>query len=165
MTTGRKAMLQRLQQRLVPALRELGFSGSLPHFARIRRDSLDLLSVQFDKWGGGFVVEIARVPPEGLPGWTEVPLEKLTSYHLPLTARARLQQSRRPLTEGWFRYDHGRPQWKFWARQLSEDEQQDRAVLEVLRLLPQAEAWWMGERPQPNIRPFLDENDATEKSV
>lgn len=34
MAIGRKAMLAELQQRMVPVLRDMGFSGSLPHLRR-----------------------------------------------------------------------------------------------------------------------------------
>lgn len=121
--------------------------------------------MQFDKWGGGFVLEVGQVrPADSETGSATVPLEELTSYHLPLTSRARLQPAWRIMTDGWFRYDRRRPWWRFWERAPSERNQQQQAAGDVLRLLPQAEAWWRGERPQPNIHPLLDREPAPRQS-
>jgi Domain of unknown function (DUF4304) len=59
-------MISSLKKLFVPALRERGFKGSLPHFRRIGKNQIDLLTVQFDRHGGGFVIEISKCPPEGL---------------------------------------------------------------------------------------------------
>jgi len=59
-------MIAALKAEFVPALKERGFKGSFPHFRRIKPDKIDLLTVQFDKWGGGFVIEIAKCGPEGI---------------------------------------------------------------------------------------------------
>lgn len=50
---------------VVPALRLRGFMGTFPHFRRIGECGIDLLTFQFDKWGGGFVVEIAYCAGHG----------------------------------------------------------------------------------------------------
>ena len=48
-----------LKATLIPLLRDRGFKGSLPHFRRIGKSGIDLFTVQFDRNGGGFVVEVA----------------------------------------------------------------------------------------------------------
>lgn len=53
---SRDEMNHALKVRFVPGLRQLGFKGSLPHFRRQRESRVDLLTVQFDRHGGGFVV-------------------------------------------------------------------------------------------------------------
>jgi hypothetical protein len=62
----RDDMVLSLKQLFVPALRERGFKGSLPHFRRPLGNRIDRLTVQFDKWGGGFVIEISNCAPEGI---------------------------------------------------------------------------------------------------
>jgi hypothetical protein len=47
-----------LKGRVIPTLRQAGFTGSFPHFRRIQGERTDLITFQFDKWGGGFVIEI-----------------------------------------------------------------------------------------------------------
>ena len=137
-----------LGARVVPALRERGLRGSFPHFRRVTPTATDLLTFQFDKWGGGFVIELA-VGPGGefvTPWGAVIPAMKLTAVDLPTEARARLQPGPDGSTESWFRYDAGllrRGSARF-----------ERAADAVLQLLPQADAWWRGERPQPNILGF-----------
>ncbi len=60
----RKLMEQALAEIVVPVLRQKGFVGSLPYFRRVRGKELDLLAFQFDKYGGGFVIEIAKTRNE-----------------------------------------------------------------------------------------------------
>jgi hypothetical protein len=43
---SREAMDAALKETFVPALRERGFKGSLPHFRRLLSDRIDLLAVQ-----------------------------------------------------------------------------------------------------------------------
>ncbi|MGA8154228.1 MAG: DUF4304 domain-containing protein [Terriglobales bacterium] len=59
-------MISSLQKLFVPALRERDSKGSLPHFRRPMVDRIDLLTIQFDKWGGGFVIEISNCAPDGI---------------------------------------------------------------------------------------------------
>jgi hypothetical protein len=100
-----------LRAQLVPALRSRGFRGSLPHFQRILANRIDLLTVQFDKWGGGFVVEISRCGPQGVTthGGKEIPPRKVTAHDVHPNQRHRLG-SPAPGEDGrWFRYDDGTP--------------------------------------------------------
>ena len=55
-----------LKEHVVPVLRSMGFKGSFPHFRRNTGQQIDLLTFQFDKHGGGFVVEVAVSPTEGV---------------------------------------------------------------------------------------------------
>ena len=54
-------MINNLNQIFVPALRERGFKGSIPHFRRNFDDRIELLSIMFDKNGGAFLLEISTV--------------------------------------------------------------------------------------------------------
>lgn len=54
-----------LKKIVIPELRTLGFRGSFPHFRRVRKQRIDLLSFQFYSSGGSFVVEVSSCGPEG----------------------------------------------------------------------------------------------------
>ncbi|MFF2886098.1 DUF4304 domain-containing protein [Paenibacillus sp. NPDC057967] len=58
-------MLSALKSIVIPSLRERGFKGTFPHFRRVNEKKIDLLTFQFDKYGGGFIIEIAVCSPAG----------------------------------------------------------------------------------------------------
>ena len=66
MSDERDRMIETLKEYVVPVLRERGFKGSFPHFRRPTATAIHLLTFQFDKWGGGFTIEIAVCPPDGV---------------------------------------------------------------------------------------------------
>jgi hypothetical protein len=142
MAADRQRMTEVLKARIVPWLRQRGFKGSFPHFRRLGASKTDLLSFQFDKWGGGIINEIVECPPgEFVQPWGErVPADKLTSVLLPGSYRARLATEVAADEEKWFRYDANSPA----AFEAAADE--------VLKVLPQADKWWQGEKVQPNVR-------------
>jgi hypothetical protein len=92
---SRDEMNSALKARFVPVLRKLGFKGSLPHFRRQRDSRVDLLTVQFDRHGGGFVVELAQCGPEGITThWGKIiPARKVTAHDLHPRQRHRLGTS------------------------------------------------------------------------
>ena len=122
-----------LKRDLVPALEVEGFSGRFPDFQRRENDDLHLLSIEFDKNGGGFFLEFTRHPPGDLEtSWGEVVAESdLTVAHTHFESRARLQQNgqRNSLSEDWFRYDA-----------LSETEIEE-LVRHVVSLVSQINDW------------------------
>lgn len=123
----RAAMNAALKNIVISVLREKGFTGSFPHFRRLHVARVDLLTFQFDKWGGGFVVEIAS---GSIDGWTthwgeHIPANKLTAHDL--RYRKRIQACEDPETDVWFRFDDGNV---------------DQPARDLLELLPSAEAWW-----------------------
>ena len=58
-------MISKLKKIVVPGLRERGFKGSFPHFRRISEKKIDLITFQFHRYGGGFVIEVEVCSPEG----------------------------------------------------------------------------------------------------
>src|SRR5215471_550489 len=66
MGNSREQMIAALREIVVPVLREMGFSGSFPHFRRFRDTRIDLLTFQFNRYGGSFVVEVAFCLPDGI---------------------------------------------------------------------------------------------------
>jgi hypothetical protein len=64
--SDRTQMIFVLKGKVIPILREVGFKGTFPHFRRMNVDKINLLTFQFDKWGGGFCIEIANGNPRGV---------------------------------------------------------------------------------------------------
>ena len=117
--------------------------GKFPDFQRFENGNLQLLSIEFDKYGGGFFLEFACQPPGDLEtSWGEVILEKdLTLAHAGFEGRARLQQNGQAnsLSEDWFRYEN-----------LSETEI-EKLVQYVSSLINQINEWLRGKRVGKNI--------------
>ena len=125
----RRDAIKVLQAIVVPNLRKRGFKGSFPNFRRPTPRHLDLLTFQFDKYGGGFVVVLAAGPIEGLTTyWGEfIPPGKLIPSYLGQSFRLGGNEQK---ADYWFRYDNG-------AANLTD------IAHEVIRLLDvQAEQWW-----------------------
>jgi hypothetical protein len=129
MSSLRTAMDQELKASVVPRLRATGFAGSLPHFRRAHQSGIDLLTFQFDRNGGGFVIEISRGPVEGITThWGKVIGPKqLTAWDMHPEERLRLQPQEGSGVEDWFRFDDG---------------QTDACSRQVLKALHRAEEWW-----------------------
>lgn len=120
MSNARDQMIRALKKSVVPQLRERGFSGSFPHFRRRRSDRIDLFTFQFDRNGGGFVIELGQCPPEVFTThWgKQIQPEKVTAWDLPPSRRARIKPRVGSGTESWFRYDSVATEDEF--RQLEE---------------------------------------------
>jgi hypothetical protein len=107
-SSSRKEMVKHLTEIVIPVLRKKGFKGSFPHFRRITSDRINLLTFQFDRHGGGFVIEITNCQPNGFTtSWgTKIEPNKLTAHDL--FNRKRIQANMdtpNSLTDDWFRYD------------------------------------------------------------
>lgn len=107
-SSDRDEMIKNLNKIVVPALRQLNFKGSFPHFRRLTTDRINLLTFQFDRHGGGFVIEIANVKnePYELAGQL-IEKNKLTAHMV--NKRMRIQpimhKNGDSSTNDWFRYD------------------------------------------------------------
>ena len=125
----REDMIAVLKNIVVPELRQRGFTGAFPHFRRLHTEKIDLMSFQFDKWGGGFIVEISKCGPEGVTVayGKKIPPSKITAQHLNPRDRLRLG-CEGPSTENWYRYDRGNTL--------------DSVAQEVVQQLDNAEKWW-----------------------
>jgi hypothetical protein len=121
---------------VVTKLREKGFKGSFPHFRRPNTEQIDLLTFQFDKWGGGFIIEISKCPPDGITThWGKhIPPNKVKAWDMHPVERVRLQPGPGSSTTNWFRYDQPG---------LIEDAF-EKTAREVLQYLEKAEKWWEG---------------------
>ena len=106
--SARNEMVKNLSAIVIPVLRLKGFKGSFPHFRRVITDRINLLTFQFDRSGGGFVIEITNCQLGGFTtSWgTKIEPNKLNAHHL--FNRKRIQSNMdttSSLTEDWFRYD------------------------------------------------------------
>lgn len=119
-------MVASLRNLFVPGLRKHGFRGTLPHFRRPQKDRIDLLTIQFDKWGGGFVVEIANCSPEGIltPWGKRIPPNRVRAWDVYPPWRTRLNAGEKE----WFRFDG-------WATS-------DNVAKDALTSLNKAEQFW-----------------------
>lgn len=82
MSSERNKMISKLKEIVVPELRDREFKGSFPHFRKISKEKIELLTFQFDRYGEGFVVEVGVCSPEGFThSWGEkVPPHKVTAH-------------------------------------------------------------------------------------
>lgn len=108
MNEKRQKMNLALKESVVPKLREKGFKGSLPHFRRILETEIHLLTFQFDRYGGGFVIELAKTEnkPFETPWGKKIETSKLTAHDFYKRIRIHPQGTlRSSTTDDWFRYD------------------------------------------------------------
>jgi hypothetical protein len=139
-------MRKSLKKILVPALKETGFNGKGWNFQR-SSGSLDLLSVQFWKYGGQFILEAARQPRGDFhTSWGEVvPEAQVTVAHISPHKRARLEQLDTAAAFSWFTFqDFGDDQSRY-----------DALARQVIELLPQLEHWLDTNEAGTHVRPLV----------
>jgi hypothetical protein len=131
-SNGRPAMTNALKKIVVPYLRDHGFKGSFPHFRRKNEDNIDLITFQFNRYDGSFVVELAVCSPEGVTmSWgEEIPASKVTAYDV--NDRYRLSENMKDDTDHWFNYESAK-----------SDEDYELVASEVLDLLHISDRNWM----------------------
>ncbi len=110
MSEARKNMSKALTAVVVPVLRERGFSGSFPHLRRIQHDRLELLTFQFDRYGGGFIIELGQCGPDGFTThWGKhIQPKHVTAWDVSSKQRTRIQPRAGSGTDSWFRFDDAR---------------------------------------------------------
>ena len=136
-------MRKSLKKWLVPALRERGFASNGWEFQR-QGEKLDLVAVQFGKYGGEFILEAASRPRGDLhTTWGEVvPEEKVTSAHVSLLERARLEGA-----------PGGAGLRGFSFVGFGEDrEKYETLARVVVGLLPELESWLITKEAGTNVR-------------
>ena len=107
-SSDRVEMIKSLNVIVVPVLRQLNFKGSFPHFRRLMIDRVNLLTFQFDRHGGGFVIEIANAKNAPFEMLGQVIEQNKLTAHM-LNKRMRIQpifhENGDSSTDDWFRYD------------------------------------------------------------
>lgn len=94
MASSGDLMRKALKRHWLPTLARLGFIGATSTFQRLEPDAQDLLSLQYWKYGGEFILEFARRRRGSFTtSWgAVVPEEKMEVTYLNPLDRARLQQ-------------------------------------------------------------------------
>lgn len=139
-------MRKALKRHVVPALRALGFIGKTSKFQRLLPENQDLLSIQYNKYGGSFILEFGR--RERGPLYTSwgpvIPEEKLEIIYLSPMHRGRLQEAEaQELFSGFSFQDFGEDIGKYEA-----------LAIRVATLLPQIDIWLSMGRKGENIHAF-----------
>jgi hypothetical protein len=161
----RQLLMQAIEERLVPAIRQLGFEQvplteeerrspeertAFPfgRFRRIKDSEYHLLEIQFDKRSKPrFVLNVAVIPPEG----TDVPWRHFAQDEAPITSARdayRVHPGRNPgPLAGWFGIPTiGLP--------LDTEARARKAVDEAVALLPEIEEWFATRTVGPHMRKF-----------
>ena len=141
-------MRKALKKGLLPQLASLGFSGKASEFRRNRESVLDLVSIQWGRYGGEFILEFGSSEAGPMKtSWGEiVPEEKITVAHLSVMKRARLA----PLTPSPGLQLHG-----FFFGDFGEDiAEYDKLAKSVSAMLVQVVSWLEDGSIGPNVRPF-----------
>ena len=136
MSAERDKMIKSLKEIVIPELRNRNFKGSFPHFRKTENTKTNLLTFQFDRNGGGFIIELANWnESEFKTYWGEIiPLNKLTSSDLHPDERQRIYPNsltEQSGTDSWFRF--GKPKSDEIYGILSE---------KVLNRIPIMEQYW-----------------------
>ena len=137
MNTERDKMIKSLNEVFITELRNRNFKGSFPHFRKTENGKTNLLTFQFDRNSGGFIVELANWnEPEFKTHWGKlIPLNKLTAHDL--FERKRLypnSTSEESGTESWFRYDRN--------NDLNIENRFELIAKSVLNKIPIMEEYW-----------------------
>jgi len=132
-------MIAQLKKLVIPALRENGFRGSYPHFRRIKEKQIDLLTFQFNKYGGSFVVEVSNCPAEGITTyWGEhIEPKKVKAHDMDPSNRIRLGPKKAKQQDYWFKFE--KRSW-FGMTTHYTFEETARAVLS--QITSEAESFW-----------------------
>ncbi len=134
MSTERNKMIKSLKEIVIPEIRNRGFKGSFPHFRKTEGGKTNLLTFQFDRNGGGFIIELANwSKSEFKTHWGKIiPLKELTAHDL--NERQRIYPNlltERNGTDSWFRY--GKPKSK---------KNYDKLAQKVVERMPVMEQYW-----------------------
>ncbi len=104
MSDTRNQMIATLKAVVLPVWRERGFAGSFPHLRRDRGEQIDLITFQFDRNGGGFVIELGQCKSADFTtaGGQLTSREKVRAWDAPLRTRIQPQPGSSP--QDWFRF-------------------------------------------------------------
>lgn len=100
--TNNEIMKSYLKELVIAPLLADGFTGQYPHYRRVLEDYIELVSIQTNKYGGSFTIEVSVVFPD-LPNKNHVDWDGLTIDHLTVwntNDRYRLKG----MYDGWFYY-------------------------------------------------------------
>ena len=98
------AVLKKIVQ---PFLRSSGFKGSFPHYRRIGAEAIDLLTFQFNRHGGSFVIEVARCGTDGIMSarGLRIPPDETRAWDIHPNYRTRIEPAPGNAGDKWFCFD------------------------------------------------------------
>ncbi len=100
---GRKLMDKTLKTFVVPEIRKFGFSGSYPHFRRMKDNKLEFISFQFSLYGPSFIVEAGKTTKEQLSDLSkDMPFEKLNHGNTAQRFRIKPDES---ISDHWYSFE------------------------------------------------------------
>jgi len=110
LSNSRLLMIKALKKRVVPYLREHGFKGTFPHFRRQNEENIDLVTFQFNRYGGSFIVELTFCGKDGVvTSWgKEIPANKVRGYNVNNRFRLRENIYGTDDNECWFHYEEAK---------------------------------------------------------
>lgn len=146
-------MISALREHVIPILREMGFKGSYPHFRRITDSQIDLLTFQFNKYGGEFVVEISNCPPDGYKTtWgAHIGPKQVKAHDTEPNERRRLGPKLLWIRDYWFKFEKRGP---FKLNPTFTFTETAKSVVPYIK--KEAEAFW-GEYKTRHIPESLDD--------
>ena len=120
---------------LVPHLRAMGFTGSMPYLRRERDGAYDILDLQFSKYGGAFDIWLARFPLDGITYDGEhIPPEKARVFYM----KDQFQLGSHQRRIDYDHYDFARRHPEHVAREVVEDLDRPETWAKVDRLKPRS---------------------------
>jgi hypothetical protein len=139
-----------LKRQVVPALRGMGFAGTGTSFRRLLPARQDLLTIQFSKYGGSFILEFGsreRGPLQTSWG-PVVPEDEVSAIYLSVTQRARLQEAEAQAKDAFAGFSFE----GFGDSELLYES----LAIRVCGLLSQAEGWLCSRTKGPNVHAFSE---------
>lgn len=109
MITGaekRKLMDTSLKAIVVPELRKMGFSGSYPNFRIVEGDLITTCAIQFNRYGGSFILEFARNTMQELTPYMQSVVVPAKAVSGDLSNRYRLGATKATRGDFWFDFEN-----------------------------------------------------------
>lgn len=136
MSSEKDKMIKSLNEIFIPELRNRNFKGSFPHFRKTENGKTNLLTFQFDRYGGGFIIELANwKEPEFKTYWGKlIPLNKLNAHDLFERRIYPNSASEENGTESWFRFDG--------KKDLNIENRFELIAKSLINRIPKMEEYW-----------------------
>jgi hypothetical protein len=101
----REKMIKHLKTKVVPELKKMGFKGTFPHFKMIRGEMGVTSTIQFNRYGGSFILEFGRDKLSELNEFVQAaPMERLKTGWM--RNRYRLGSPAKGEDGTWFNYEN-----------------------------------------------------------
>lgn len=79
----REQMREAIKTYVIPYIRQKGFKGSYPHFRRVNKDKLEIISFQFSFFSEKFTISLGKCPADNIKTFLgeEIKPNKVTAFH------------------------------------------------------------------------------------